>query len=101
MTEQIAGTGSYSAQASAPSKVRRSPHVAELAAGVPGEGSFIRSSDQVEVSSMATYLSKLSQLPPIRGELVASVRAQIEAGTYETPEKLDFALGELSRELAE
>jgi hypothetical protein len=33
--------------------------------------------------------------PAIRHELVARVRREIEAGTYETPEKLDAALARL------
>ncbi len=50
---------------------------------------------------MATYLGKLAQLPTIRRDLVASVRDQIAAGTYDTPEKLDSALGEMMRDLRE
>jgi hypothetical protein len=33
--------------------------------------------------------------PTIRHELVARVRREIEAGTYETPEKLDAALARM------
>jgi hypothetical protein len=35
----------------------------------------------------------------IRTDLVARVRAEIEAGTYDTPEKWDKALDKLSRQL--
>jgi negative regulator of flagellin synthesis FlgM len=44
---------------------------------------------------MATYLSKLSALPQVRQDLVNSVREQIAAGTYDTPERLDAALNVL------
>ncbi len=48
---------------------------------------------------MATYLSKLKLLPPIRQELVDSVRAQLDAGTYETVEKIDAAVEQLAADL--
>ena len=37
--------------------------------------------------------------PPLRWELVARVRREIEAGTYETPEELEAALKRLLEEL--
>jgi negative regulator of flagellin synthesis FlgM len=54
-----------------------------------------RGSDQVEVSQIATYLSALRDVPSIRQDLVDSIRAQIAAGTYDTPERLDAALNGL------
>lgn len=101
MTELSCAAGVSTTTVNGPRKAGRASDVVEIAAGGPGNKDFIRSSDQVEVSSMATYLSKLSQLPPIRSDLVASVRSQIEAGTYDTPEKMEFALGELLRDLAD
>ncbi len=100
MSEPICATGCSTSPLSGLQRTGRARGVVEPAAGGPGSG-VVRQSDQVEVSSVATYLSKLSQLPPIRRELVASVRAQIEAGTYETPEKIDAAIGELVRDLAD
>ncbi|MFN9994020.1 MAG: flagellar biosynthesis anti-sigma factor FlgM [Phycisphaerales bacterium] len=58
-----------------------------------------RGEDRLEVSAMASYLSKLNALPAVRHELVNSVRARIEAGTYETQDKLDIAFDELIREV--
>lgn len=58
-----------------------------------------RAPDRVEVSAVATYLSKLKLLPPIRQELVDSVRAQLDAGTYETVEKIDAAVEQLAADL--
>ena len=58
-----------------------------------------RGEDRLEVSELATYLSKLSAMPPIRKDLVDSVRRQIDAGTYETPEKVEAAMEELLRDL--
>jgi anti-sigma28 factor (negative regulator of flagellin synthesis) len=57
-----------------------------------------RGSDLVEVSDMATYLSKLRQLP-VRQELVDSVREQIANGTYDTADRLEQALDELIQDL--
>jgi anti-sigma28 factor (negative regulator of flagellin synthesis) len=57
-----------------------------------------RGDDEVHVSSVATLLNKLRE-NPIREELVAEVREQIEQGTYETPEKLDAAISELETDL--
>lgn len=51
-----------------------------------------RPSDRVELSDRARYLAQLQQVPPVRQSLIDEVRAQIEAGTYDTPERLDAAL---------
>ncbi len=62
-----------------------------------------RGEDRVELSDAARLLAKLQGLPEIRQELVDRVRAEIEAGTYETPERIDQTieamLGELEQEL--
>jgi anti-sigma28 factor (negative regulator of flagellin synthesis) len=65
--------------------------------GAAGVG--MRAADELEVSELATYLSKLSAMPPVRTELVETVRRQIAAGTYDTPEKMDAAMEELLRDL--
>ena len=44
-------------------------------------------------------LPKPGREPTIRHELVARVRREIEAGTYDTPEKLDTALARLLERL--
>jgi len=51
-----------------------------------------RDSDTLEVSKLATYLSKLNEAPAARQALVARVREQIIQGVYDTPEKLEAAL---------
>jgi negative regulator of flagellin synthesis FlgM len=62
-----------------------------------------RGEDRVELSDAARLLAKLQGLPEIRQELVDRVRAEIEAGTYETPELIDQTieamLGEIEQEL--
>jgi negative regulator of flagellin synthesis FlgM len=58
-----------------------------------------RGSDRVEVSTAARLLSQLHQVPEVREDLVAEVRAQIEQGTYETPEKIDITIDKLLNDL--
>lgn len=54
-----------------------------------------RGTDRVELSEMATYMSKLKQLPPTRQALIDSIKGEIASGTYDTPEKLDAALDQM------
>lgn len=51
-----------------------------------------RSKDQVEFSNVARYLSDLKAGPAERSELIAQIRQEIDAGNYDTPEKLDAAI---------
>jgi len=53
-----------------------------------------RTSDRAEISTTAQLLSKLRALPVVRQELIDEVKAKIDAGGYDTPEKLDQALDE-------
>ena len=54
--------------------------------------------DTVEISEQAQLASKLAAIPDVRADLIAQVRSEIEAGTYETPEKLDIAIANLLEE---
>jgi len=58
-----------------------------------------RQSDQVELSIRAQLLSKLADLPDVRQELIDRVRQQIEAGDYDTPDKVDALLEELAADI--
>jgi hypothetical protein len=53
----------------------------------------------VELSDRARYLSKMAELPPVRSELVDAVRRQIEAGTYDSTDRLDEAIRNLAEDL--
>lgn len=44
-------------------------------------------------------LDDLSQSSAVRAERLAQIKADIEAGTYETPEKLEAALSKMLGEL--
>lgn len=71
--------------------------------GRPGDRAEPRSArrgdDQVEVSSLARQLSRLTSDEPVRQDLIDRVRSEIEAGNYETPDKIDAAVDGLLREL--
>ncbi len=67
---------------------------------IPGRGETSSRIDRVEVSDHARLLARLKSLPEIRQDLVSRVRDEIQAGTYETPQKLDAALNQLIDELA-
>ena len=48
--------------------------------------------DEVEFSQEAQAASQTAETGEIRANRIADIRAQIQAGTYETPEKLELAL---------
>lgn len=58
----------------------------------PNDRASSRPSDRVELSDRARFLAKLHQVPPVRQGLIDEVRAQIESGMYDTPEKFGAAL---------
>lgn len=55
--------------------------------------------DQLDISSEADFVSQARDLPEVRSERVAQIRAQIQSGKYETSEKLDVALERLLDEI--
>ncbi|MCB9838374.1 MAG: flagellar biosynthesis anti-sigma factor FlgM [Phycisphaeraceae bacterium] len=60
-----------------------------------------RQPDQVELSDRAVLLSRLRELPAVRQDLINQVRAAIERGEYDTPEKFDAAVEKLIAEQTE
>ncbi|MCD6304126.1 MAG: flagellar biosynthesis anti-sigma factor FlgM [Planctomycetes bacterium] len=56
-------------------------------------------SDVVEISTAAALAAKIQQIPDIRADLVARVKQEIEAGTYETPERIDIAVDRLMEDM--
>jgi len=55
--------------------------------------------DRVELSELAGFLSRLSELPEASARRIVEIRAAIAAGTYDTPEKLDLALERMFSEV--
>lgn len=64
-----------------------------------GQQTPTRGADRVQLSDQARLLSKLKQLPEIREGLVNSVKDQIAAGNYDTPERFDTAVNALLDDL--
>jgi negative regulator of flagellin synthesis FlgM len=56
--------------------------------------------DKLDFSAAAEAASRAAEAGNIRHDLVNHIRAQIAAGTYETPAKLDAALERMLDELA-
>ena len=76
----------------------RAPHRTQAAEKSTSVDSFY-GMDQVDISPEAEFVSQIHDLPDIRADRVADIRAQIEAGIYETDEKLDMAVGRLLDEI--
>ncbi|MGC4003485.1 MAG: flagellar biosynthesis anti-sigma factor FlgM [Pirellulales bacterium] len=76
------------------------PHYNRAPAGVGASGGGIDISDTLEISSEGMFAEKLQSLPDIRADRVASLRAEIADGSYETDDKLDMALERMLDELA-
>jgi len=58
-----------------------------------------RAQDSAELSDVSVYLSRLSDLPEVRADLVDRVRAEIARDEYLTDDKLTSALDELDEDL--
>jgi anti-sigma28 factor (negative regulator of flagellin synthesis) len=70
------------------------PVVANVPANAPAGVS-----DVVEISTAAALAAKVKEIPEVRAELVARVKKEIEAGTYETPQRIDAAVDKLMEDL--
>ena len=55
--------------------------------------------DEVEISSVGKLLDDASRTSGIREQRLTQIQQAIEAGTYETPEKLELALNRLLQDL--
>lgn len=64
-----------------------------------GETRSSQGVDELDISSEADFVSQARDLPEIRQDRVDQIRAQIQAGTYETSAKLDVALSRLLDEI--
>ncbi len=77
-------------------KIVSNPVRREVATSTPSESRTI--TDRVELSGVQSMLDKL-KLNDVRAEKVASIRAQIESGSYEDDKKLDIAADRLLDDL--
>jgi negative regulator of flagellin synthesis FlgM len=56
--------------------------------------------DQLDISPEADLISQVHDLPEVRADRVAQIKAQIQNGSYDTADKLDMALSRLLDEIA-
>lgn len=56
--------------------------------------------DSADISRGAQLLSRLSELPDVRQDLIDRVRGEIAAGGYDSEDKVDALLDELVDDLA-
>jgi negative regulator of flagellin synthesis FlgM len=56
--------------------------------------------DRVEISDLASLLSRLAELPEARAKKIVAVRNAIADGRYETAEKLEVATERLLEDLS-
>ncbi|MBL4591148.1 MAG: hypothetical protein JKY96_04235 [Phycisphaerales bacterium] len=58
-----------------------------------------RGADQALLSPVSRYLSELKAGPPVRTDLVARVKQEIDAETYETSDKFDAILDDVAQDV--
>jgi flagellar biosynthesis anti-sigma factor FlgM len=75
------------------------PHAARLTNPQAASRATASTADTLEISAEAAAASRLSDIPDIRHDRVAAIKAQIQAGTYETADKLDRALDAMLDEI--
>ncbi len=75
------------------------PHTAQRGQAARA-ASAPRGADRVEISPAAEAAVQAAESGGIRTDLVNQIRAQIAAGTYETPDKLSAAVDRLLNEIA-
>ena len=83
--------------AAVPALSQIAPTASAPATSVPAQASAVH--DTVEISTIARLAAQVNELPAVRAEVVNRVRAEIAAGTYETPEKIDITIDRLMDEL--
>jgi negative regulator of flagellin synthesis FlgM len=84
---EVHGPGSLSR----PSPVLQ-PQPIQAARAPEAANPAMQTGDHVEISEMGRILDDFSRVPEIRADKVAELRRAIQAGTYETPDKLEIAV---------
>lgn len=75
------------------------PH-RSTAAAAPTATPSTQGVDQLDISPQADLINQVKDLPEIRADRVADIKARIANGTYETENNLDLALSRLLDEIA-
>ena len=63
-----------------------------------GSAALPPTGDVVEISTVAKLAAQVHDVPQVRADLVARVKSEIQAGAYETPERIDIAVDRLMDE---
>ncbi len=66
---------------------------------MPREARPVSPTDELELSSVDAASAQVELQNQFRAQRLEQIRQQIEAGTYETPEKLDAAVNRMFDEL--
>lgn len=75
------------------------PH-ATRADARPGAPATRAASDELQLSTTGQFVDQASELPAIRHDRVAALKAAISSGAYETSDKMGVALDRLLDEIA-
>jgi len=75
------------------------PHKAQASEPTPQTDAWF-DVDELDISQEADLVDRAGDLPDIRADRVAEIRAEIAAGVYDTDEKLDIAVGRLLDEMS-
>ncbi|MBA2116856.1 flagellar biosynthesis anti-sigma factor FlgM [Bremerella alba] len=81
-----------------PAQSIRGPHHAPQAPTVDSRSQF-DTVDELDISHEADFASQVKDIPDIRADRVAQIKAQIADGSYLTDEKLDLAMERLLDEI--
>lgn len=68
-------------------------------AGSPVSTGPVAPRDEVEISAVGRMLDSASRTDGVRELRLTQIRAAIEAGTYDTPEKLEIALDRMLEQI--
>ena len=74
------------------------PHSSRVSKPAPPDHSA-SIQDELEISDAGRMVDRVRDVPEIRQKRVDQIRAEIAAGTYETDEKLQIAIGRLLDEI--
>ena len=90
---QVNGSGSVSGT----SPVGRTQPISEV--HKPESAKSLSPRDEVTISKASQMFDRLSQSSEVRAERLARIKAEIDAETYDTPEKMEAALSKLFGEV--
>jgi len=86
---------------SGPEAARSKPEISRAGAERLRKTHRTEQGDVISISEIARLKAKLASIPEVRHELIERIRAEIEAGTYDTIEKVQKAAERLLEELKE